>query len=60
MAVKDKSDCNKEASEAASIEWNVENELQLLLVLCGTKPIGKHVFLLLLVQCEKHLHLNST
>ena len=42
MAVKDKSDCIKETSESTSIEWNVENELQLLLVLCGTKPIGKH------------------
>lgn len=42
MAVKDKSDSTKEVSEGTSIEWNVENELQLLLVLCGTKPIGKH------------------
>merc|ERR1712131_381364 len=40
MAVKDKSDSTKEVSEGTSIEWNVENELQLLLVLCGTKPIG--------------------
>ena len=45
MAVKDKIDSTKEAPEGSNVEWNVENELQLLLVLCGTKPIGKHFLL---------------
>lgn len=41
MAVKEKTEANEETLEA-EIEWNtVDNELQLLQILCGTRPIGE-------------------
>lgn len=41
MAVKEKAEANEETLEA-EIEWNtVDNELQLLQILCGTRPIGE-------------------
>jgi hypothetical protein len=42
MAVKEKTEGNEETLEAAEVEWGtVDNELQLLQILCGTRPIGK-------------------
>ena len=42
MAVKEKAEGNEETLEAAEVEWStVDNELQLLQILCGTRPIGK-------------------
>ncbi|XP_046461113.1 MRG/MORF4L-binding protein-like [Daphnia pulex] len=41
MAVKEKTEGNEETLEAAEVEWGtVDNELQLLQILCGTRPIG--------------------
>jgi hypothetical protein len=42
MAVKEKTEGNEETLEAAEVEWGtVDNELQLLQIMCGTRPIGK-------------------
>nr|CAG4649651.1 EOG090X0CO7 [Scapholeberis mucronata] len=41
MAVKEKIEGAQEEPAEAEVEWNnVENELQLLQILCGTRPIG--------------------
>lgn len=40
MAVKEVLESNASVSEAEIIDWNAENELQLLQILCGNKPIG--------------------
>jgi hypothetical protein len=41
MAVKEKTEGNEETLEAVEVEWStVDNELQLLQILCGTRPIG--------------------
>ena len=40
MAVKEKTEVSEEPMEA-EVEWNTaDNELQLLQILCGTRPIG--------------------
>lgn len=40
MAVKEKTEVSEEPMEA-EVEWNtVDNELHLLQILCGTRPIG--------------------
>lgn len=42
MAVKEKTETNEEQAMEAEVEWNtVDNELQLLQILCGTRPIGE-------------------
>ena len=42
MAVKEKNEASQEEPLEAEIEWNnVDNELQLLQILCGTRPIGR-------------------
>lgn len=41
MAVKEKTESNEEPLEP-EVEWNTaDNELQLLQILCGNRPIGK-------------------
>lgn len=41
MAVKEKTETNEEQAMEAEVEWTtVDNELQLLQILCGTRPIG--------------------
>lgn len=41
MAVKEKTEGNEETLEAVEVEWStVDNELHLLQILCGTRPIG--------------------
>lgn len=42
MAVKDKNEAGEEPAEIVDIEWSTaENELQLLQILCTTRPVGK-------------------
>ena len=43
MAVKEKTEATaEEVSETGDVEWGtVDNELHLLQILCGTRPIGK-------------------